>query len=102
MACLGFKRVSSRDGEQLDRPLLVQIPKAHHDISWHGLQQAASTTNFLGCEYIWLESLCLNQLSKKDKALQILNMGNIYKITAAVLVVIGGIQAAHDLHSSSE
>lgn len=88
--------------KQVDRPLLVQIPEAQHDISWHGLQQAASTTNFLGCEYIWLEFLCLNQLSKKDKALQIPNMGNIYKITAAVLVVICGIQAAHDLHSSSE
>jgi len=86
-----------------NRPLHVQVEENElRDISWHGLQQAASIAKYLGYEYLWLDFLCLNQLSSADKKLQIKNMGNIYRCAAAVLIMVGGIQAAHDLHSGAE
>jgi len=56
---------------------------------------------YLGCEYIWLDFVCLNQLSKIDKQIQISNMGKICKNAAAVLIMVGGVQAAQSLHTKS-
>src|ERR1700737_3212737 len=86
-----------------NRPLFVDTgDKQPKDISWHGLQQAATVAKHMGCEYIWLDFVCLNQLSSKDKKIQIANMGEIYKHATAVLIMVGGVQAAHDLHSGSK
>jgi hypothetical protein len=85
------KRISDR----INRPLEIEVgPERPHTISWHGLIQAARAAKHLRCDYLWLDFLCLHQLSKTDKALQIKNMKNIYQYAKVVLVMPGGVSAA--------
>ncbi|KAK5662518.1 hypothetical protein OQA88_8430 [Cercophora sp. LCS_1] len=83
--------------EQANRPLDITIEDAQlHRISWHGLCQAAFAARHLGCEYLWLDFICLHQTSSLDKKLQIENMGHIYSRAKAVIVMPGGVAAAQD------
>ena len=85
------RRISNR----IHRPLEIEVGSERpHTINWHGLVQAARAAEHFGCDYMWLDFLCLHQLSKTDKALQIKNMGNIYRHAQAVLVMPGGVSAA--------
>ena len=84
-----------RISDRIHRPLEIEVGfERPHIINWHGLVQAARAAEHLGCDYMWLDFLCLHQLSKVDKALQIKNMGNIYRHAQAVLVMPGGVSAA--------
>lgn len=47
----------------------------------------------LDCDFLWLDLVCLHQCSSRDKTLQIVNMGHIYKNAEAVLVMPGGVAA---------
>jgi len=66
-----------------------------------GLTQAAMAARKLGCDYIWLDLLCLNQRSSGDKKLQVKNMANIYRKAGAVLIMFGGCGAAQGLDKTS-
>ena len=88
--------------EQVNQPLHINVGDKIHTISWYGLRQAATAAKFLGCRYFWLDFLCINQLSKEDKKIQIKGMGHIYENASSVLVMFGGVGAAAsiDKHSS--
>lgn len=89
----------SKDG---NRPLEIDLGNGRfHTISWLGLVQAAIAAESLDCEYIWLDLLCLDQTSPKDKALQIQNMARIYSNASSVVVMVGGIHAAQSLGTPS-
>jgi hypothetical protein len=78
-----------------NRPLEIVVnDNRRHTISWHGLRQAAKAARFLGCEYIWLDLLSLNQISDADKTVQIKKMGLIYEKATAVIIMPGGVAAA--------
>ncbi|KAH8586697.1 hypothetical protein B0O99DRAFT_557695 [Bisporella sp. PMI_857] len=78
-----------------NRPLKILIDgNKRHIVSWHGLRQAAKAAERLGCEHIWLDLVCLNQVSDNDKKAQIKNMGNIYEKAKAVIIMPGGVAAA--------
>ena len=81
--------------EEVGRPLLIMTKEsAPHEISWHGLIQAAKAAHYLKCTYLWLDLLCIDQFPKDDdKERQIKNMVNIYKNATAVLVMLGGVGA---------
>lgn len=87
---------------EANRSLLIETGlEKPHEISWLGLVQAATAARELKCQYLWLDLLCLNQLSKDDKKLQISNMHNIYSNAAAVIVMFGGVGAAQGLDQAS-
>jgi ankyrin repeat protein len=91
-----------RISQEVNRPLMVDTEKpTPHIISWHGLIQAATAAKHLGCEYLWLDLLCLDQLCDNDKKLQIKNMHNVYRSATAVLVMFGGVAAAQGLDKPS-
>jgi hypothetical protein len=71
-------------------------------ISWFGLVQAAHGAALLGCEYLWLDLLCIDQYSPGDKKLQIKNMGNIYQRAEVVLVMFGGVSAVQRMGSHAD
>ncbi|KAI1158094.1 hypothetical protein F5B18DRAFT_113950 [Nemania serpens] len=80
-----------------NRPLEIHVAQeSPHQISWHGLCQAARAAHYLKCDFLWLDLICLNQTSPTDKKLQIQKMGNIYENAAAVVVMPGGVAAAQD------
>ena len=86
-----------------NRPLMIDTGELNQpfnrEIYWTGLVQAAHAARRLDCEYLWLDLLCIDQVSKPDaqgdndleKNKQIQNMGKIYKCTRAVLVMVGGV-----------
>jgi hypothetical protein len=80
-----------------NQPLLIDVGDRIHKISWYGLVQAAVAAKHLDCSYIWLDLICVDQLSRDDKKLQIKNMGHIYENATAVLVMCGGVSAAQRL-----
>ncbi|KIJ51499.1 hypothetical protein M422DRAFT_157841, partial [Sphaerobolus stellatus SS14] len=87
-----------RISKEVKRPLYVHTGNPDpHVISWHGLIQCATAAKILNCDYLWLDFLCLNQLSKTDKILQIKNMSRIYSNASAVLVMFGGVSAAQGI-----
>jgi hypothetical protein len=80
---------------EANEPLNVDIGNGGiHTLSTFGLGQAATAAKYLGCEYIWLDLLSINQRSHDDKVLQIKQMGNIHKSASAVLIMTGGVSAA--------
>src|SRR5436305_13691003 len=93
-----------RIASAVNRPLQITIDDdgSTHEISWHGLIQAATAAKFLNCDYIWLDLLCLNQLALDDKCRQVQIMPEIYKNATAVLVMFGGGAAAQGLECSSD
>ena len=83
-----------------DRPLKIQIRNDElHEISWHGLVQAGHAAKHLGCNHLWLDLLCLDQVPSTDreKEMQVKNMGNIYEKAAAVIIMVGGVAAAQGI-----
>jgi hypothetical protein len=91
-----------RRGKEANRPLLIETGLLKpHEISWLGLVQAATAAKELKCEYLWLDLLSLDQLSKEDKKLQIGNMHNIYSNATAVVVMLGGVSVAQKLDEVS-
>ena len=80
------------------RPLDIEVGEVGHEtihqISWHGLRQAAKAAQHLGCTFLWLDLVCLHQTSSADKKLQIKNMGHLYEKATAVIVMPGGVAAA--------
>ena len=85
-----------------DRLLNLALPENEvYEMSWLGLIQAASAAKKLECDYLWLDLVCLNQLSREDKRLQIDNMANIYKNAKCVIVMFGGCAAAQPLDQDS-
>ncbi|KAK2611923.1 hypothetical protein QQS21_002029 [Conoideocrella luteorostrata] len=94
---------AARLANEANRPLRVRVDKREppHQISWLGLVQAAVAAQALGCQYLWLDLLCLNQQSREDKKIQIRNMANIYQNATAVVVLPGGVVAAQNLDQPS-
>jgi Heterokaryon incompatibility protein (HET) len=91
--------------ENENRPLKIQTHENRppHEISWHGLVQAAHSARFLGCRYLWLDLLCIDQLSHDgEKEAQIENMGNIYERAKAVIVMVGGVAAVQGVDKTSD
>ena len=98
----------------INRPLNIETEKEGliqlHEISWHGLVQAAHAAKELKCDYIWLDLFCLDQVhlrtrdektEDEEKALQIKNMRNIYERAKAVIIMVGGIGAAQEINQTS-
>ncbi|KAM6495080.1 hypothetical protein JOM56_009703 [Amanita muscaria] len=87
------------------RPLKVRIKDKPYTqvISWHGLVEAADAASQLGCTYLWLDFLCIDQIPRdeenREKQLQIYNMGNIYKNARNVICMLGGVSAVQSLTS---
>ncbi|EFX01496.1 hypothetical protein CMQ_6438 [Grosmannia clavigera kw1407] len=74
-------------------------------ISWSGLvQMAHAAANMPGkkrARYIWLDLLCLDQVSQKEdkeKEYQICIMGHIYTYAYAVVTMIGGVAAVQHVN----
>ncbi|KAL6800556.1 hypothetical protein J3E68DRAFT_398554, partial [Trichoderma sp. SZMC 28012] len=85
----------ARISQNANRPLDIEIGEdSPHNISWHGLQQAALAARHLKYDLLWLDFICLNQTSSSDKKLQVQQMGYLYEKAAAVIVMPGGVSAA--------
>ncbi len=107
-AAISHSWLSSPEAERLssiaNRPLNIDLGQGSsgtHAISWHGLCQAARAARHLGCEYLWLDLLCLHQGSAADKKLQVQNMGHIYQNADAVIVMPGGVVAAQGVEHTA-
>ena len=93
---------AARLGREADRPLHIHVGKPEpHAISWRGLVQAAVVAFSHRCDYIWLDLLCINQVSRDDKKLQIMNMAKIYRHASMVIVMPGGVVAAQNFDQPS-
>ena len=90
-----------------NRPLWIAIDgdPPTHEITWHGLVEAANAAEELGCEYLWLDLLCLDQVKRieggNDKRPQIANMANIYRYALHVICMLGGVSAVQSVHAVS-
>ncbi|KAK5657620.1 hypothetical protein OQA88_2692 [Cercophora sp. LCS_1] len=94
---------AARLARDADRPLHIQVGGPEpHTISWMGLVQAAVTAHAYRCDYLWLDLLCLDQLSAKDKRLQIHNMAAIYRHASMVVIMPGGVVAAQNFDKPSD
>ena len=98
-AAISHSWAPSKEVERLssiaNRPLRIDIGNGkYHQISWHGLCQAAKAAKELKCDYLWLDLVCLHQTSDTDKKLQIKNMGYIYEKAEVVIIMPGGVAAA--------
>lgn len=92
------QKISSR----VKRSLFIDLGNSkYHEVSWHGLCQAAKAAQYLGCEYIWLDLACIHQDSHDDKKLQIQVMGHVYEKSVAVIVMPGGVAAAQEIEFSA-
>jgi hypothetical protein len=87
------KEQNEVNGEEQEKEEKEKEPSTH-EISWLGLVQAATAAEDLGCEYLWLDLLCLNQVDSEDRRKQIANMHRIFANAAAVVVMPGGLSAA--------
>ena len=82
-----------------NRPLFIAIEDGlrTYEISWLGLVQTAHGAKSLGCEYLWLDFLCIDQVNRhedrSDKSLQIKNMADIYRHAKVVICMVGGASA---------
>lgn len=86
----------------VNRPLNIDTgPDGPHEISWHGLCQAARAAQHLRCDFLWLDFVCVNQTSSTDKKLQVQNMGHVYSNAEAVIVMPGGVAAAQDAQKTA-
>ena len=84
-----------RISRTINRPLYIDTGEnMPHVISWHGLIQAATAAKQLGCDFLWLDLLCLDQRNDIDKKLQIKKMTDIYMFSKVTLVMFGGVSAA--------
>ena len=90
-----------------NRPLWIAIdgePRTH-EITWHGLVEAANAAEELKCEYLWLDLLCIDQVKRvqggRDKPPQIANMANIYKYALHVICMLGGVSAVQSVSAVS-
>lgn len=95
---------ATRAADKANKPLRIDCggPKQYvHTISWLGLFQAALAAAHFGCKYLWLDLLCLNQVSHEDKVLQIRNMARIYANADEVIIMPGGVAAAQGLDETS-
>jgi ankyrin repeat protein len=93
---------AARLANEANRPLKIEVDKPEpHEISWLGLVQAATAARAHRCQYLWLDLLCLNQQSDKDKKIQIKNMAKIYRNAAMVIVMPGGVIAAQNFDKPS-
>ncbi|KAF2004003.1 HET-domain-containing protein [Amniculicola lignicola CBS 123094] len=54
------------------------------------IEHAMIVAKELGYQYLWVDSVCINQTNAAEKAEQIQNMGNIYADAVATIVVLGG------------
>jgi type VI protein secretion system component VasA len=87
------KEMEKEQNEKQEKEKREKEPSTH-EISWLGLVQAATAAEALGCEYLWLDLLCLNQVDLEDRRKQIANMHRIFANAAAVVVMLGGLSAA--------
>ncbi|KAH8589008.1 hypothetical protein B0O99DRAFT_524019, partial [Bisporella sp. PMI_857] len=70
-------------------------------LTWNGLRQVGNAATYLNLKYIWLDLLCLDQVTQldrrgrndKEKGLQICMMADIYRNADSVITMIGGIPA---------
>lgn len=93
---------TARRSRDANRPLRVELRNGGvHEVSWLGLVQAATAAHSLGCKYIWLDLMCINQTSHSDKALQIKNMAKIHSNASRVLIMVGGVHAAQSVAQPS-
>ena len=93
--------------------LKIQTDDGLNTISWVGLREVANAAHQLGCDYFWLDLLCMDQVARPDpveifrendgeKALQINNMANIFRRARTVIVMVGGVAAVQGVsHPSS-
>ena len=58
-------------------------------------------TDLLGERYLWVDSLCIVQDDKKDKAVQIAAMDLIYSSAVLTVAAASGISADTGLHGMS-
>jgi hypothetical protein len=98
-ASLEVQRIS----RLVNRPLSIYLSESEpsHEISWHGLTQAACAAKWAVCDWLWLDLLCLNQANKGDKTLQVKKMFQIYFSARATLVMFGGVAAAQAIDKYS-
>ncbi|OCT47240.1 hypothetical protein CLCR_02254 [Cladophialophora carrionii] len=93
---------AARRSNQANRPLRISLRNGtFHAISWLGLVQAATAAQYSRCDYIWLDLLCIDQTSPKDKVLQIPNMARIFSNASTTLIMVGGVHAAQSLDRPS-
>ena len=84
-----------RISRNVNRPLNIDTGNDKpHTISWHGLIQAAIAAKYFKCQYLWLDLLCLDQISSTDKKLQIKKMADVYGFSEVTFVMFGGVAAA--------
>ena len=57
------------------------------------LEDAISFTKILGKQYLWVDSLCIDQSDEKDKAQQINRMWSIYRGAYVTVIVLLGTSA---------
>ena len=50
------------------------------------VQDAITVTRKLGIRYLWVDALCIIQDSNSDKANEIREMGNVYKMQQSLLL----------------
>jgi hypothetical protein len=91
--------------------LEIHTDDGMNTISWLGLREVANAADELGCDYLWLDLFCLDQVARPDplgigendgeKALQISNMANIYKRATTVIVMVGGAAAVQGVNHPS-
>ncbi|KAH7186800.1 heterokaryon incompatibility protein-domain-containing protein [Fusarium oxysporum] len=69
------------------------LPSFSSDIPLQRLPQnfkdAAAITLFLGCEYLWIDSLCIIQDSVEDWKLEAATMGNVYRYSLCTIAALG-------------
>ena len=73
-----------------------------YDANWLGLIEAAIGAEALEYEFLWLDPLCINQKSNRDKKAQIQNMARWYRESRCVLIMIGGCAAVQSLQDASD
>lgn len=69
------------------------LPSFLSDIPLQRLPQnfrdAAAITLFLGCEYLWIDSLCIIQDSAEDWKREAAAMGNVYRYSLCTIAALG-------------
>jgi hypothetical protein len=100
-----YSRTVEEICEEIGRPLGIEMSSGgqiySHETSWHGLVQAAHAARVLGCYYLWLDLLCIDQCNQGDKGIQVKNMIPIFERCQSVLIMMGGVGAAQGIDKRS-
>jgi hypothetical protein len=73
-----FSDTVEKKCKEASRPFVIDTNEGHHTISWLGLIEVASAARAAGCNHLWLDFLCIDQVGREDKKLQVQRMKNIY------------------------